>query len=278
MSITPFNVPIIPKLKRETILSLAKKGARIDKRRLDQYRPIKLTLGVAGKAHGSALAEIGNTKVMVGVKVEVGRPFKDMPDMGVLNVNAELLPLASSEFEPGPPDENAIELARVIDRALREPGVVDLSELVLIPGEKVLVVWVDIYVLDHDGNLFDASMLATMGALLDTMMPGYEVKEDGSVEVTGPPRPLPVTKKVVSVTLGVLGNIFLVDPSLEEEVVADGKLVFAFDEEGNLVGLQKSGPAWIDYERVGPAFNLAYSKHKELLEVLERALKEKREQ
>jgi len=274
VSITPFNIPIIPKLKRETILSLAKRGTRIDKRRLDQYRPIKLTLGVAGKAHGSALAEIGNTKVMAGVKVEVGRPFKDLPEMGVLNVNVELLPLASSEFEPGPPDENAIELARVIDRALREPGVVDLSDLVLIPGEKVLVVWLDIYVLDHDGNLFDAAMLAAMGALLNTKVPGYEVREDGSVEVTGPPRPLPVTKRVVSVTIGILGNVFLVDPSLEEEVVSDGKLVFAFDEGGKLVGLQKSGPAWLDLDRAGPAFNLAYSKYKELLDVLEKSIAE----
>jgi len=275
VSITPFNIPIVPKLKRETILSLAKRGTRIDKRRLDQYRPIKITLGVAGKAHGSALAEIGNTKVMAGVKVEVGRPFKDLPDMGVLNVNAELLPLASSEFEPGPPDENAIELARVIDRALREPGVIDLSDLVLVPGEKVLVVWLDIYVLDHDGNLFDASMLAAMAALLDTQVPGYEVLEDGNVEVIGPPRPLPINKKVVSVTLGILGNVFLVDPSLEEEAVSDGKLVFAFDEEGELVGLQKSGPAWLDFERAAPAFNLAYSKHKEVLEILEKAVKER---
>jgi exosome complex component RRP42 len=86
---------------------------------------------------------------------------------------------------------------------------------------------------------------------------------------------LPITKKVVSVTLGVLGNLFLVDPSLEEEVVSDGRLVFAFDETGDLVGLQKSGPAWLDLERATPAFNLAYSKYKELLAVIETALKEK---
>ncbi|ABU81393.1 exosome complex protein Rrp42 [Ignicoccus hospitalis] len=276
MSITPFNVPIVPKLKRDTILSLAKRGTRIDKRRLDQYRPIKITLGVGGKAHGSALVEIGNTKVLAGVKVEVGKPFKDVPDAGVLNVNAELLPLASSEFEPGPPDENAIELARVIDRALREPGVIDLKELVLIPGEKVLVVWLDVYVLDHDGNLFDASMLASMAALLDTRYPEYVVREDGSVEVDeANKRPLPIANKVVSVTLNVLENLFMVDPTLEEEVVADGKIVFAFDERGRLVGLQKSGPAWLDLDKSTTAFNLAYSKYKELLEVLEKSLAER---
>jgi exosome complex component RRP42 len=209
---------------------------------------------------------------MVGVKIEPGRPFPDVPDEGVLNVNAELVPLASPEFEPGPPDENAIELARVIDRALRESKTIDLKKLSIIPGEKVWVVWVDIYVLDHDGNLFDASMLATMAALLDAKIPQHEIREDGTVEIIGPPvEPLPVQKKVVSVTLGILENVFLVDPTLEEEVVADGKLVFAFDEEGNLVGLQKSGPAWVGLERVPNAFNIAYNKRTELFAVLQKA-------
>jgi exosome complex component RRP42 len=272
MSITPFNVPIIPKLRRDTILSLAKKGIRTDKRRLDQFRQITIQRGAAGKAHGSALVSIGNTKVLAGVKIEPGRPFPDTPEEGVLNVNAELVPLASPEFEPGPPDENAIELARVVDRALRESHAVDLSELVLIPGEKVWVVWVDIYVLDHDGNLFDASMLAAMAALMDAKIPQHEILEDGTVEITGPPvEPLPIRKRVVSVTLGVLGDIFLVDPSLEEEMVADGKIFFAFDEEGNVVGIQKSGPAWVDFKKVNVAFNIARNRYTQPLTVLRKA-------
>jgi len=272
MSITPFNVPIVPKLKRDTILSLAKRGMRIDKRKIDQFRPIKIERGAAGKAHGSALVSIGNTKVLAGVKIEPGRPFPDTPEEGVLNVNAELVPLASPEFEPGPPDENAIELARVVDRALRESHAVDLGELVLIPGEKVWVVWVDIYVLDHDGNLFDASMLAAMAALMDAKIPQHMVLEDGSVEITGPPvEPLPIRKKVVSVTLEVLGDLFLVDPNLEEESVGDGKVFFAFDDQGNIVGIQKSGPAWIDFKKVMTAANIARNKYPHVLNELIKA-------
>ncbi|UXD21792.1 exosome complex exonuclease [Ignicoccus pacificus DSM 13166] len=272
MSITPFNVPIVPKLKRETILSLAKRGVRIDKRRLDQFRPISIQLGAAGKAHGSALVSIGNTKVLAGVKIEPGRPFPDTPEEGVLNVNAELVPLASPEFEPGPPDENAIELARVVDRALRESHAIDMSELVLIPGEKVWVVWVDIYVLDHDGNLFDASMLAAMAALMDAKIPNHQVLEDGSVEILGPGvEPLPIRKKVVSVTLGILGDTFIVDPSLEEEAVADGKIFFAFDDSGNIVGIQKSGPAWLDFKKVSVAMEIARNRYHNVLAALNKA-------
>ena len=161
----------------------------------------------------------------------------------------------------------------MVDRALRESGAIDFSELVLVPGEKVLVIWLDVYVLDHDGNLFDAAMLASTAALFDARYPEYVVLEDGSVEVNQESRrPLPMNKKVVSVTLGILENFFLVDPSLEEEVVANGKVTFAFDEEGKLVGVQKSGPAWVDVERLPTAFNLAYSKYKELLKALEEAL------
>jgi len=274
VSITPFNIPIVPKLKKETIYSLAKRGSRIDKRKLDQFREIKITLGAAGKAHGSALVELGHTKVLAGVKIEPGKPFPDTPDQGVLNVSAEFLPIASSEFEPGPPDENAIEVARVVDRALRESQAIDLEKLVIIPGDKVWVVWVDINVLDHDGNLFDASMLAAMAALMDAKIPQHEVLEDGSVKIIGPPvEPLPVRKKVVSVTIGALGNVFLVDPSLEEEAVLDARIVFSFDNEGNLVGLQKSGPGWVDWDRSLIAFNIAKNKYVEPLRALEEAFK-----
>ncbi len=274
MSITPFNVPIIPKLKRETFLSLLKKGVRLDKRRFNQFREISIEYGVAGKAHGSALVSIGNTKVLTGVKIEPGRPFPDTPEEGVLNVSAELVPLASPDFEPGPPDENAIELARVVDRALRETPVLDMSQLVLIPGEKVWVIWVDIYVLDHDGNLFDAAMLASMAALLNAKIPEHEVREDGTVEITGPPTyPLPVINKVVSVTLGVIEDSFIVDPNLEEENIIDGKIFFAFDEGGNVVGIQKSGPAWIDLRKVQVGFNIARSLYQHPLKTLLSSLK-----
>lgn len=86
-------------------------------------------------------------------------------------------------FEPGPPDENAIELARVVDRSLREVGAIDLESLVIRPGEKVWVLWVDLYIIDHDGNLFDASMLATMAALMTARLPKYEESETGDIVI-----------------------------------------------------------------------------------------------
>src|SRR5882762_11007122 len=117
MSATP-QLPPVAKLEQKTVVDLIAKGNRIDERGHDSYRPITIQTGIIEKANGSAQIFLGKTRVLVGIKVETGEPFPDTPEEGVLTVNAELVPLAHPSFEPGPPDENAIELARVIDRGI----------------------------------------------------------------------------------------------------------------------------------------------------------------
>ncbi|MGC8850475.1 MAG: exosome complex protein Rrp42, partial [Candidatus Bathyarchaeia archaeon] len=149
MSATPQLSPVA-KMERKTLIDLIEGGRRLDDRSPSDYRPIKIRTGIIEKANGSSFVELGKTKVMAGVKVELGEPFEDTPDQGVLTVNVELVPLASPTFEPGPPNENAVELARIVDRGLRESEAISLGELCLIPGKKVLVIFIDIYVLDYD--------------------------------------------------------------------------------------------------------------------------------
>ncbi len=243
MSYTPYRLPVVSRVKNESLLSMLKRGVRSDHRDLASPRNLSIEVGVIEKANGSALVKLGKTQVIVGVKIELARPFPDVPDEGVLQVNSELVPMASPVFEPGPPDENAIELARVIDRSLRDPKVIDLKSLVIRPGEKVWAVWIDIYVLDYDGNYFDASMLGTMAALMNTRLPEYEETESGEVimhrdRLTAP---LKLNKRVVLVTSAKIGDYIVIDPNLDEELVASSRLVLAFDEQGALVGAQKSG-------------------------------------
>ncbi len=59
----------------------------------------------------------------------IGTPFADTPDKGVLSTNAELIPMGSPNFEAGPPDEHSIELARVVDRGIRESEMIDLEKM-----------------------------------------------------------------------------------------------------------------------------------------------------
>jgi len=274
MSITPIKQPIIPRIKRESMIKLLSRGERIDGRRLEDFRKINIVLNPLKKAEGSALVKIGNTTVMSGIKLEIGAPFPDQPDEGVLQVHAEFVPLASPTFEPGPPDEDAIETARVIDRSLREPRVIKLDELVLIPGKKVWIVFDDLYLLDHDGNIIDAGMLASILALNTAKIPEVIVESEDKITVNYENRvkPLPLNINVVTVTIGVHGEILLVDPSLDEESILDCKLVFAVDEKNRIVGLQKMGMKGIKTTLFENAMDLALRKAGELFEIIRKVL------
>ena len=70
---------------KEHKLSLIKDGIRVDKRKLDDYRkPLSVELGVSNKAEGSARVIMGDTEVIAGVKMNVGTPYPDSQDEGVL--------------------------------------------------------------------------------------------------------------------------------------------------------------------------------------------------
>lgn len=274
MSLTPTKQPIIPRIKRETIKSLIRSGERIDGRKPEEYRKIQVWLNPVPKAEGSALVKLGDTTVMTGTKLEIGTPFSDRPDEGVLQVHAEFVPLASPSFEPGPPDENAIKAARVVDRCLREPRAVKLEDLVIIPGKKVWLVFNDIYLLDHDGNVIDASMLSTMLALNMAKIPKIVSIEDDNVIIdkTVKERPLPINLNVVTVSIGILEGYMIVDPTLEEEIVLDTKIVIGVDEKGRIVGIQKTGMEGIKPSQLDDIIELALKKAQELHAILREVL------
>lgn len=254
---------LVTKIKVKQIEALLEKGTRIDGRGLLDTREIKIEQGLIEKAEGSARVLLGKTDVLVGVKIETGEPFPDTPKEGVLTVNAELVPLASPTFEPGPPDENSIELARVVDRGIRESHAVDTEKLCIEEGKKVFVVFVDVYVLNHDGNLIDASAIAAMAALMNTKMPNYEIK-DGELKIKQGYTPLPMKSHPVTVTIGKISNNLIVDPGLEEETVMDSRITFAINEEGNICAVQKGLSGFFSPQQILDASKIALEKAVEL--------------
>jgi exosome complex component RRP42 len=240
---------LVTRVRIKQIEQLIEKGKRLDERGVGDYREIKIEQGVIEKAEGSAKVLLGKTEVLVGVKVETGTPFPDTPNEGVQTVNAELVPLASPTFEPGPPDENSIELARIVDRGIRESKAIDTEKLCIEPGKKVFVVFVDVYVLNHDGNLIDASALAAVSALMNTKMPNYEI-EDGEVKIKQGYTKLPMKNHPMTVTLGKINNKLIVDPWLEEEQVMDSRLSMAINDEGNICAIQKGGAGYFTQQQI----------------------------
>ena len=246
---------IISTVKRDYITDLVRQGKRVDGRALDQFRDVILEVGEIKTANGSAKVKVGKTQVLVGVKLEHAEPFPDTPDSGVLMVNAELLPQASPTFEPGPPRVEAIELARVVDRGIRESEMIDLDKLGIKSGEDVWAVFVDIDVLDHDGGLIDVSALAALAALLNVKPPQ---DEDWKLPE------FPIMKRPISVTVAKINDKLIVDPCLDEERVMDARLTMATDEDGNIRAMQKGGSGQFTREDLEQVYDLAIAKGNEL--------------
>jgi len=256
---------MLARIEHKTVIDLIAQGKRLDGRGLLDFRDMILEPGIIPKANGSAQVRLGKTKVMVGIKVETGEPFPDTPDDGILTVNAELVPLASPTFEPGPPDENAIELARVVDRGIRESKSIALDKLCIDPGKKVFVVFVDVYVLDHDGDLISASGIAALAALLNAKMREFEVR-DGELIYKENLVPLPMQNHPIPITMAKVGGKIVIDPCLEEELVMTARLTVTIDKDDRLCAMQKGGLGELTSEEVRQAVSTAITKARDLRE------------
>jgi exosome complex component RRP42 len=259
---------LVTRVRQKQIGQLLDAGKRLDGRGVGDYREIKVEQGVIERAEGSARVLLGKTEILVGIKIETGEPFPDTPNEGVQTVNAELVPLASAAFEPGPPDENSIELARIVDRGIRESKAINTAKLVIEAGKKVFVIFVDVYVLNHDGNLIDASALAAVAALLNTKMPNYEIK-DGEVKIKTGYTPLPIKSRPITVTIAKINDKLIVDPWLEEEQIMDARISMAINDDGNICAVQKGGSGYFTQQEIAEATKIAQKKAAELRKKLD---------
>src|SRR3989344_8710625 len=171
---------------KNRVLGLLAKGTRLDVRKQLEYRkPVELVKGYIPSADGSAYVRIGDTEVIVGIKLNVDKPYPDTPDEGGIVIGAELYPLSSPEFETGPPSIQAVELARVVDRGIRESKAVDFRKMCITPNEKAWFIVLDICTMNDGGNLFDAAALAAIAALQDCTFPVYDARLSVAVEEDG---------------------------------------------------------------------------------------------
>src|SRR2546422_2310510 len=120
---------------------------------------------------------------------------------------------------------------------------VNMEKLCITPKEKVWILFIDIHVLDYDGNLFDACSYAAVAALASTVAPA---KNQG----LGDDFPLPVEHWPVSVTTAKIKDRLLVDPSLDEERMADARLTVTTDEHGDIRAMQKGLRGTFSYDEV----------------------------
>jgi exosome complex component RRP42 len=263
MSSSKRSTIIVEHLRKQQMWDAISKGKRLDGRDLDEIRPIEIELNTVKKANGSAKVKLGNSEVIAGIKVETGEPFEGLENKGALIVSAEVLPTASPYIEPGPPDEETVELARVVDRGIRESEMLDLDKLVLVPGKTVYIVFVDCSIINADGNLFDATSYAVVSALVSSKMPIFEV-QDGKIVDTGNVRDPPVTTLPVSITMVRIGGAVIVDPTAEEEACMDARITITTNSNSYFTAIQKGATGSFSIEQIKNAAETARIKGEQI--------------
>ncbi len=256
------NLMILDQVKEAYVKDLMTKGKRGDGRKLDEYRAVKVEKDLYTNSEGSALAHLGDTKVLAAVKFDVLAPFADRPNEGVVMVNSEFSTMAHPDFEAGPPNENSIELARVVDRGIRSAGVVDAKKLFL-EENKVMGVFIDLYILDHCGNLTDTASLAAMAALRTAKVPKYE---DGKLIRADFKGMLELNQNVLTTTFEKINGRLVVDATNEEEVASDGRFTIATADGDFVAACQKSGAAGFTEEDFMEMIDSSIVKRKELMQ------------
>jgi exosome complex component RRP42 len=256
----------IDTVTRNHVRDIIKGGRRLDGRGLTDFRNIRIETGLIQNAEGSAQVDIGNTRVLAGVKLDVDEPMEDTPDQGNLIMSAELLPLASEKYETGPPSPDAIEFARVVDRGIRHGECFDLKSLFIEEG-KVWGLFVDLYVLNYDGNLFDAGLLAAMSAIAGTRIPKYV---NGKADREDRTARLSIRNMVSSATFAKIGKSIVLDPSGDEEKAADCRLTIATDGE-TVRAMQKGGMGAFTQKEIDELIGVSLNKHSGLKDMMTRA-------
>lgn len=265
----------ISNVTREYLARLFSEGKRFDGRKLFEFREVNISLNVSNKAEGSARVKLGKTDVIVGIKLGIDAPYPDSPDKGNLMCTGELLPLASPVFESGPPGFQAIELGRLVDRAIRESGMIDLSKLVITAGEKVWTVFVDIYPINDDGNLIDAANIAAIIALKNTKMP--RLSEDSKIDYSVRKDPLPLSKETYPLTFSFykLADSIILDPTREEEEAAEARVTFGiskWNKQYMVNSCQKTGKIPFSREEIAKMMKVLSEKFEEINEKLKKSL------
>ena len=202
--------------------------ARSYDRAANQMRPVKLTRNVMKNAHGSCLAEFGDTRVLCTATIEEGVPqWRKGAHAGWVTAEYAMLPASTNRRTPREQKGRkgrSMEIERLIGRSLR--AVCDLKRL----GENTVTI--DCDVIQADGGTRTASITGAWVALHDALM--REVEADRI-------KRLPLTDQVAAVSFGLVKGVPLLDLDYREDSAADVDMNLVACSGGRIVELQGTG-------------------------------------
>lgn len=260
-------------LTAQRIREYLSQGKRFDGRSPEEFRELIIETGVSKNAEGSARVRMGKTEVLAGIKLDVATPYADSAGEGNLMVTAEFLPLSSPRLDLGPQPFESLELARVIDRGIRESHFIQLDKLCIKEGEKVWNVMVDIYTINDDGNLMDAAGIAAVAALRDAKIPGYDEETGKTIYKEKTNKSVPLKKEMpISLTIHKIGESLVIDPTREEEDISEARVTVCI-ADGIVHSMQKGNSKEITIEEFNKVLDLIEKSEKEIVNKINQSLK-----
>jgi ribonuclease PH len=201
--------------------------ARTDGRAFDELRPARITPGFLPYAEGSVLIEMGNTRVVCAASLEERVPsFLRNSGQGWLTAEYSMLPRATQtrtgrEIGRGGPSGRTHEIQRLIGRSLR--AIADMKAL----GERTITI--DCDVLQADGGTRTA---AITGAYVAFALASHHLLKSGKIS-----RPV-TTNQVAAISVGIVGNIPLLDLKYDEDSRAEVDMNVVCTGDGRFIELQ----------------------------------------
>ena len=180
--------------------------ARIDKRTNDEIRPARITLGYQSFAEGSALIELGQTRVLCSVSMEERVP-SFLRDSGQGWVTAEYAMLPRATLTRTPRDRvrgRSLEIQRLVGRSLR--AITNMAVL----GERTFIV--DCDVLQADGGTRTAAVTGGYVALYQAF---HNLRKQGMLPF------MPLNKMVAGISVGIVAGDMMLDLCYEEDYRAE---------------------------------------------------------
>lgn len=270
-----FSADVYRKLfPREFLKTCIDNDVRPDSRKFDAARPVHIQTKVIQTANSSSLVRVGSTSVIAAVKLAVGTPAVATPDQGEIAIQVHLTPLCSTRFGLGRPSEEAQSLGSQLTRLIIGSRVVEMSDLSIERGKSAWKLMVDVYCIDHDGNVHDASLIAIMAALKNLQLPAITVSENDhlvSIQPDGEATPLKMQHVVYGTTFAVLNGRVVIDPTSEEESLASSLFSITYNTHEQLAGVHKPGGNAIAPQTLHQCMTTAKNRAQQLAHIVDSA-------
>ena len=201
---------------------------RLDGRKPDEKRPVRIIPNFVSTAAGSCLIETGGTRVICTASVDENVPaWRKDSGMGWVTAEYAMLPASTGtrkRRDGAQKDGRSVEIQRLIGRALRQA--IDMKAL----GPRVITL--DCDVLEADGGTRTASITGAMVALTFAV--------DKLIR-TGKLPASPIRHQVAAVSCGIVKELPCLDLCYQEDSKAEVDMNFVMNEKGEFIELQGTG-------------------------------------